>query len=315
MDEKRIEIYHGLEGEVIFDVDTGGETIWASQEQISKLFGVDRTVVGRHLRNIYNSGELEENRTSAKNAYVGMEGTRKVRREIKKYNLDAIISVGYRVNSRKATDFRIWATGVLKSYVVNGVAINDRKLENLEGALSVVRRLMTKSELGTGEASGILEVIAKYAGSFRILKEKREGQVVFQREGQVRRGISRLDFENLVENLRKQEGEGEKFGEIRGEGKEFFRFLDGLGEEGGEVAEKAVRLLYFVVKERPFLDGNRRIGALLFIFFLTVNDCHLTEAGETKVSDRALAAITLLIAESEPEEKELVIGVVKKLLE
>lgn len=315
MDEKRIEIYHGLEGEVIFDVDTGGETIWASQEQISKLFGVDRTVVGRHLRNIYNSGELEENRTCAKNAYVGMEGTRKVRREIKKYNLDAIISVGYRVNSRKATDFRIWATGVLKSYVVNGVAINDRKLENLEGALSVVRRLMTKSELGTGEASGILEVIAKYAGSFRILKEKREGQVVFQREGQVRRGISRLDFENLVENLRKQEGEGEKFGEIRGEGKEFFRFLDGLGEEGGEVAEKAVRLLYFVVKERPFLDGNRRIGALLFIFFLTVNDCHLTEAGETKVSDRALAAITLLIAESEPEEKELVIGVVKKLLE
>ena len=315
MDEKRIEIYHGLEGEVIFDVDTGGETIWASQEQISKLFGVDRTVVGRHLRNIYNSGELEENRTCAKNAYVGMEGTRKVRREIKKYNLDAIISVGYRVNSRKATDFRIWATGVLKSYVVNGVAINDRKLENLEGALSVVRRLMTKSELGTGEASGILEVIAKYAGSFRILKEKREGQVVFQREGQVRRGISRLDFENLVENLRNQEGEGEKFGEIRGEGKEFFRFLDGLGEEGGEVAEKAVRLLYFVVKERPFLDGNRRIGALLFIFFLTVNDCHLTEAGETKVSDRALAAITLLIAESEPEEKELVIGVVKKLLE
>ena len=130
MENNQIEIYQIHEGEVVFNVT--GDTLWATEEQISQLFGVDRSVINRHLRNIYREGELDESATCAKNAQVRMEGNRQVKREIRSYNLDAIISVGYRVNSRKATDFRIWATKVLKHYVVNGAAINEKRLEELD---------------------------------------------------------------------------------------------------------------------------------------------------------------------------------------
>ncbi len=317
MDESQIEIYRGIEGEVIFDVDADKGTIWATQEQISKLFGVDRTVITRHLRNIYKDGELKEEGTCAKNARVGFEGERKVVREVKSYNLDAIISVGYRVNSKKATDFRIWATGILKKYVTDGVVVDMRKFQNLDGALAVVKRLMMRSELEAGEMGGILEVISKYADSFRVVKEFDEGHISFRKAGMMRRGISELDFENLVDGLREQEGEGKNFGAFVGAKaeKEFFLNLANLEKENGKsVGEKAVELLYEIVKDRPFLDGNRRIGALLFIYFLTVNDCHLAEDGETKISDRALTAIVLLIAESREEEKDLILAVVTRLI-
>ena len=167
--EKQIEIYKVVEGEVVFDVDAQKETIWATEEQVAKLFDVDRSVINRHFKNIYREGELEEKVTCAKNAQVRNEGGRMVRREIKQYNLDAIISVGYRVNSRKATDFRIWATKVLHRYVVDGVAVNKQRLEELdvrklreiEGALGIVKRLVATSEFNESEAKGILEKIGR----------------------------------------------------------------------------------------------------------------------------------------------------------
>ena len=164
-------------GEVVFNVDESHSTIWATQEQMAQLFDVQVPAIARHLSNIYKSGELQLDATFSKMEKVQLEGSRKVKRHIKLYNLDAIISVGYRVNSKKATDFRIWATKVLRRYVLDGVAVNRprlkeldvKKLRELEGALSIVKRLVAASELSAGEAGGILEVITKYAPSFRAL--------------------------------------------------------------------------------------------------------------------------------------------------
>ncbi len=327
--EKGIEIYKVEEGEVIFDIDRDKETIWASQEEIAKLFSVDRTVVVRHLRNIYRDGELDESRTCAKNAQVQVEGNRKVLREKKLYNLDAIISVGYRVNSKKATKFRVWATSVLKRYVVDGAAVNERRLKELpeeklleiSGALSMVKRLMEKQELEEGEAKGILEVIARYGKTLTTIKEYDSGEIPMsfrlseQKVGGLRRNISIGEVRNLVDNLREQMKEKE-FGELKNE-VEFEKFLASLEDEamGKTVAEKAARLLYYIVKEKPFRAGNQEIGALVFIYFLTINDCQLSAEGETKISDRALTAIVLLISESEKAEKELMVELVARLLE
>ena len=330
-EEKRVEIYKGLTGEVVFNVDEKGETIWATQAQITEIFGVDRTVIGRHLRNIFREGELDEKQVCAKNAHTGPDGKTY---QVNMYNLDAIISVGYRVNSKKATRFRIWATKVLKQYVTDGIAVNERrlaqltekkeikKLHDVEEMMALVRRLTTRNELDAGEANGVLEVISRYAGSFRTLEEYDDGHIDLSFMGAGKRRQKELTVamcEAAVENLRTSVGGSDLFGKRRNDSFEgslnsIFQSFDGK-ELYPSVPEKAANLLYFVIKDHPFYDGNKRIGALLFILFLTLNDCHLTEKGETKISDRALTAIALLIAESEPKEKGLIVSLVCKLLE
>lgn len=329
-DEKRIEIYEGAKGEVVFDVDTTGETIWATQAQITELFGVDRTVIGRHLKNIFADGELDEARVCAKNAHTGPDGKKY---QVKMYNLDAIISVGYRVNSKKATQFRVWSTSVLKKYLMNGVAVNQRRLEamannreikklhDVENVMGIVRRLTARLELDAGEANGVLEVISKYAGSFKMLAEFDDGRIDLRFLNHTKKGreLTNEMCERAIEQLRRSVKGSELFGKKRGGGFDgslaaIFQSFDDR-ELYPSVAEKAANLLYFVIKDHPFYDGNKRIGALLFVLFLTINDYHLTRNGETKISDRALTAIALLIAESEPKEKQLIVSLVCKLLE
>lgn len=328
-EEKRIEIYQGAEGEVIFDVDTEGETIWATQEQIAQLFGVNRTVIGRHIRNIIKEGELEEKSICAKNAH--MVNNRIYEATV--YNLDAIISVGYRVNSKKATNFRIWATSVLRRFVTDGVAVNERrlltlrerkdlkKLRDVEEVMRLVRRLTERSLLDAGEANGIIEVISKYAGSFKTLEEYDEGHIDLSFMNTRKRGreLTIETCQKAVSQLRENVKGSELFGKERngsfaGSLSAIFQSFNGK-ELYPSVAEKAANLLYFIIKDHPFYDGNKRIGALLFVLFLTLNDYHLTDKGETKISDRALTAIALLIAESEPKEKGLITSLVCRLLE
>ena len=327
-DEKRVEIYQGLKGEIVFNVDAEAETIWATQAQIAELFDVDRTVIGRHVRNILRDGELEEKRACAKNAHTGPDGKTY---QVKMYNLDMIISVGYRVNSRKATDFRIWATKVLKQYVVGGIAVNEhrlqqlseKKLKNVENMMGVVRRLISRQELDAGEANGVLEVISRYAGSFQALKEYDDGFIDLSGLNEKSRRKQKLltmeMCDNVIANLRTSVDGGELFGKKRNDSFDgalstIYQSFDGK-ELYPTVAEKAANLLYFVIKDHPFYDGNKRIGSLLFIVFLTINDFHLTESGETKISDRALTALALLIAESEPSENELIVSLTRKLLD
>ncbi|MBR0465515.1 virulence protein RhuM/Fic/DOC family protein [Candidatus Saccharibacteria bacterium] len=331
--EKRIEIYKGLEGEVVFDVDAKNETIWATRAQIAQIFGVTPRNISDHLNNIYETGELQEKRTRKKNFLVRTEGKRTVRREVDLYNLDVIISVGYRVNSKKATNFRIWATSVLKKFVTDGVAVNERRLEaivqkkevkklrDVEEMMALVRRLTARNELDAGEANGVLEVISKYAGSFKTLEEYDDGHIDLSFMGKKKR-VKELTVEmcvNAVDSLRANVGGSDLFGKERSGSFEgslaaIFQSFEGKDLYPSTQA-KAANLLYFVIKDHPFYDGNKRIGSLLFILFLTLNDCHLTESGETKISDRALTAIALLIAESEPKEKELIVSLVCKLLE
>ena len=336
MEEKRIEIYEGVAGEVVFDVDTADETIWATQAQMAQVFGVDRTVIGRHIRNIFNTGELDEKVVCAENAHTTQHGAisgKTQTQKVKVYNLDMIISVGYRVNSKKATNFRIWATKILKQYLTTGVAINQRrllelknqkaikKLRNVEDMMGIVRRLTARNELDAGEANGILEVISRYAGSFRTLEEYDDGHIdlKFLNKARSERELTVEMCTRAVAQLKRSVKGGELFGKERGgtfNGSlmAIFQSFDNA-ELYPSVQEKAANLLYFIIKDHPFYDGNKRIGALLFILFLTINDCHLTAKGETKISDRALTALALLIAESEPNEKQLIVSLVCKLLE
>ena len=325
--EQGIEIYKVTKGEIVFNVDEKQETIWATQEQIAQLFDVQVPAIAKHLNNIYKSGELQMDATFSKMEKVQIEGGRKVKRNIKLYNLDAIISVGYRVNSKKATDFRIWATKVLHHYVVDGVAVNERRLKELdskklheiEGALGIVKRLVAASDLSVDEASGILEVIAKYGPSFKALEEYDKGHISFIKGKKTAKIISKDDGLKIIADLKRSIKGDELFGKPRGEAFEsslsaIFQTYDGK-DVYPSISEKAANLLYLIIKDHPFYDGNKRIGALLFVVFLTINDYHLTKNGETKISDRALTALALLIAESNPSEKGLLVALVCKLLE
>lgn len=330
-DNKQIEIYKASEGEVVFDVDLNEETIWATQAQISQLFDTGIPTINYHLKAIYSDGELDENRTAKKSFAVRQEGSRQVRREVNLYNLDAIISVGYRVNSKKATDFRIWATNVLHNYLTKGIAVNERRLKSLdskklkevEGMMGVVRRLITRQALDAGEANGILEVISRYSTSFETLKAYDDGFIdltsLNAKNPKKEKRLTPELCEEIISGLKSSIRGGDLFGKPRNDS--FKGSLESIYQSyDGEdlypsVSEKAAHLLYFVIKDHPFYDGNKRIGSLLFIMFLTMNGQNLAKNGETKISDRALTALALLIAESNPTEKDLITSLIRKLLE
>ena len=324
----KLEIYQGAEGEVFFDVDEMNQTIWAEQGKIAELFEVDRTVISRHLRNIFADEELEAEKCVKEEVEERLEGGRRIARKIKKYNLDVIISVGYRVNSKKATKFRIWASSIIKRYMTEGVAVNydlvkklpdgSEKLQNLEETLGIVRRMLTETSLSANEANGVLEVVTKYADSFATISEYLNNKIIFSVDTRARRDLSEVEIENYISDLRERLNESENFGVLaennRGETLISAR-VQNLFERSDSVARRAAKLLYFIVHEKPFLEGNQQIGALLFVVYLSVNFFQLNEQGETKLSDRALTALVLLIAESQPEEKGLMLNLICKLLD
>ena len=324
----KLEIYQGVEGEVFFDVDEMNQTIWAEQGKIAELFEVDRTVISRHLRNIFADEELEAEKCVKEEVEERLEGGRRIARKIKKYNLDVIISVGYRVNSKKATKFRIWASSIIKRYMTEGVAVNydlvkklpdgSEKLQNLEETLGIVRRMLTETSLSANEANGVLEVVTKYADSFATISEYLNNKIIFSVDTRARRDLSEVEIENYISDLRERLNESENFGVLAENNRSetlISARIQNLFERSDSVARRAAKLLYFIVHEKPFLEGNQQIGALLFVVYLSVNFFQLNEQGETKLSDRALTALVLLIAESQPEEKELMLNLICKLLD
>ncbi len=331
-ENNQIEIYKSPKGDISFNVDPSGETIWATQAQIAELFDTGLPTINYHLKSIFKSGELNPTSTIRENRIVRQEGNRQVTRKINLYNLDAIISVGYRVNSKKATDFRIWSTTVLRTYLTKGVAVNERRLKSLdskklhevEGMMGVVRRLIARQALDAGEANGILEVISKYSTSWQTLKEYDDGFIDLSglngsKSTKKQKRLTPEFCEEVIAGLKTSVDGSDLFGKPRGNA--FTASLSAIYQSyDGEdlyrtISEKAAHLLYFIIKDHPFYDGNKRIGALLFIVFLTINDQHLTRAGDTKITDRALTALALLIAESEPTEKPLITALIIKLLE
>jgi death-on-curing family protein len=324
--KNQITIYKG-KGTPEVAVKLVGDEVWLNRNQIATLFNRDVKTIGKHINNAL-SEELRDFSTVAHFATVQNEGGRKVERQIEHYNLDVILSVGYRVKSAEGVRFRIWANNILKKYVKDGAVINQprldeldlKKLRNVESMLGVIQRLIKTQELSAGEASGVLEVITKYNNSFKLLEKYDEGKIIFATTGKKPKKSLDVDTAlDMISELKSQVGNSELFGKLRGNGLDavvgaLYQSFSGR-ELYPTTAEKAANLLYLIIKDHPFYDGNKRIGAFLFIIFLTINDYHLTKDGTTKISDRALVALALLIAESNPSEKSLLIALICKLLE
>ncbi|MBC8207863.1 MAG: virulence protein RhuM/Fic/DOC family protein [Desulfobulbaceae bacterium] len=303
-----------------------GETLWLNLGQMAELFGVNKSAISKHLTNIYKSGELDREATVSKMETVQEEGGRKVRRQIDYYNLDAVISVGYRVNSSLATRFRIWATGVLKQHLTQGWTLNRQRLERnareLETALRLVRKTAQHPELSLAAGRGLIEIISRYTQTFLLLQQYDEGLLSDpkgQRGGNLP-GVdeARKNIASLKVDLIKRQEATDLFAQEREEG--LAAILGNLeqtvfGEPAyPSVEAKAAHLLYFVIKNHPFADGNKRTAAFLFVDFLHRNQRLLDESGQPVINDMGLAALTLLIAESDPKEKETMIRLIMNML-
>lgn len=320
----QIEIYRSQDGSVQLNVKLENETVWLTQSQMAELFGVDRTSIVRHIRNIYKSEELEENSTCAKNAQVRIEGQRQIVREIPYYNLDMIISVGYRINSKNATSFRRWATSVLKQYLIKGYVINQQLKLDRYNELKDVVRLMGRAigmqeKVTTDEYSGLFNVISDYVYALDTLDHYDYQSLSIQQT--TKDEPFRATYENAMEAINALK---DKFG-----GSKWFAnekddsFKSSIGQIyqtfGGEelypsVEEKAAMLLYLVVKNHSFSDGNKRIAAMLFLWFLNNNHVLYADDGHKRIADNTLVALTLMIAESRTEEKDVMVKVVVNLI-
>jgi prophage maintenance system killer protein len=308
-----------------FEVRLEKETVWLSLNQMADLFDRDKSVVSRHLNNIFKSKELDRGSTVAFVATVQNEGGRSVERRIEYFNLDVIISVGYRVNSKRGTQFRIWATNVLKKHLVDGYTINEKRLRTSEHKYQQLKQSLkllgnvVRLESISDEAKGLIEVITQYSHALDILDD-------FDHERlSVPKGTKHLKYELTYEKACKIiDAMREKFKSSPLVGKEKDKSFQGsLGAvyqtfDGQDVyptvEEKAAHLLYFVTKNHSFVDGNKRIAAALFICFLESNGLLYRKDGAHRIDNNALVALTLMIAASKPSEKEIMIKVILNLL-
>lgn len=316
-------IYDSAEARV--EVRVERDNVWLSLQQLADLFGRDRSVVSRHLRNIFVSGELERGATVAKNATAQREGEREVVREIEYYNLDAIISVGYRVNSTRATRFRQWATHVLREHLTQGYSLDRRRFERnaaeLEAALALVRKAAAGKALTSEQGAGLVEVIARYTQTFLWLQRYDEG-LLTSPTGSPGGTLPTLDeahaaIARLKTDLVARGEASDLFGRERGDA--FAAILGNLeqtvfGEPAYPTLEtRAAHLLYFIIKDHPLSDGNKRTGAFLFVDFLARNG-RLLRNGEPVLNDVGLAALALLVAESDARNKDVMIRLIENML-
>ncbi len=325
-----IVIYQTKGGNTALEVKLEKETVWLNLNQMADLFERDKSVISRHIRNIYEETELAPNSTVAKYATVQKEGERFIEREIDFYNLDVIISVGYRVKSQRGTQFRIWATQVLKDHILKGYSINEKRLQEqntrlleLQKTVSLLQRVMVGRELARDEATGLLQVITDYSYALSLLDQYDRRQLKIRHITKEMPFILTYDaarraIDKLGEQSRKKGQSVALFGLEKDQS-----FKGSLGAiyqtfEGKEVypslEEKSAHLLYFIVKNHSFIDGNKRIAAFLFIWFLDAGNILYADDGHKRIGDNALVALTLMIAESRPEDKEIVIKVIVNLI-
>ncbi|MDD3302988.1 MAG: virulence protein RhuM/Fic/DOC family protein [Candidatus Gracilibacteria bacterium] len=318
--KKEIQIFQGKSGEIQFTGDLQKQTIWGNLNQIADLFGKDKSNISRHIKNIYKTGELSQEQTVAFFATVQKEGDKLVERNIEYFNLDMILSIGYRVNSSQATKFRIWANNILKEYLIKGYTINQNRLQEkglkeLENTMNLIKKSLKSGDLSKDEALGLLDIITNYTNSWLLLQNYDEDKL--DKHGKTKKLNYKLEskeaFESILklkQNLIDKKEASQLFAQLRDTGGLESIFGNLYQTFGGKelyetTEEKAANLLYFVVKDHPFSDGNKRSGAFLFILFLAKNNILFDKTGNKKINDRALVAITLLIAESNPKDKDL----------
>ncbi|MBC7204195.1 MAG: virulence protein RhuM/Fic/DOC family protein, partial [Pusillimonas sp.] len=320
MTKQQVRIFISQDGQAQLEVALDQETVWLSQIQMSQLFGTSPENILMHLKNIFKTEELFERATTKEFLVVRQEGNRQVKRRIKHYNLDAIISVGYRVSSSRATQFRQWATQVLKDHLVKGYTLNQRRLNErgieFEQAVNLLSRTLNNQGLILQEGAAVASVISDYARSWSLLQGYDEQQLadinIKQPDMQplalneVLAAISELK-QTLI-----NKGEATKlFGQIRGNGLDsaLATIEQGFGDElfYPNVASRAAHLLYFVIKNHPLADGNKRCGSFLFLWYLRRNAALLARPVEQLINDNTLVALALLVAESLPNQKTLMI--------
>ena len=313
----RVVLYKAADGGPALDVRLDKETVWLSQRRMAELFGKDTDTVGLHIRNIFREGELKESATTEESSVVRDEGGRTVRRTVGIYNLDVIISVGYRVKSQRGTQFRIWTTRVLREHLVRGYTVNARRLKELKQAVRLIANVAERRDLTGDEAKALLRVVADYSYALEVLDDYDHQRV---RLGAVsRRKVSALSIgeaRRAVETMRGQFGGSGLFGREKDQGLEgsLAAVMQTFG--GADVypslEEKAANLP--LVKNHHFVDGNKRIGAALFLWFLENNRALYRNDGTKRIADNALVAMTLLIAESRAGEKDALVRVVVNLI-
>ena len=302
-------------GELVLDVQVSPEedTVWLTQAQMAELFNVDRTRITRHINNIYNDHELDPKSTCAENAHMGSNG--KQQYKIKFYNLDMIISVGYRVNSKQGITFRKWATSVLKDYMIKGYAVNQKRLDILHKTINLQSKMLSSSlEIDNDD---LLKVINEYTKALDLL-DNYDHQNINKPKG--KKSSYRLTYEecrDIIDSMAK-EFNTDVFGVEKEKGK-LKGIIDAVYQSAfgkdmyPSIEEKAANLLYFLIKDHPFADGCKRIGASLFITFLAKNNI-LYKDNHNTISNSTLVSLTLMIAESDPKEKETMIMLTMNLL-
>ncbi len=310
-------IYKTEDNQTEVEVKFEQDTVWLSQSQITELFRRDRTVITKHINNIFKEGELDEKSNVQKMHIANSD------RPVVFYNLDVIISVGYRVKSKRGTQFRQWATQRIKDYLVKGYVINQKRLEQLHQTIQLISAGGKTESLQLQEARGLLEIIQNYTQSFILLNqfdsnnlatEKLSRNITYEIQFDEAKGA----IATLKKQLIKKKEATELFGNEKDDG--FKSSLRSIVQTfGGQylypsIEEQAAHLLYFIIKNHSFSDGNKRIGAFLFVWFLEKNRHRFKKSGEVKINDTGLTALALLVAQSKPEEKELMIKLIIKLI-
>ena len=324
MEENKIIIYQSEDGKTQIDVRLENDTVWLTQAQMAELFQTDRTSIVRHIQNIYKIGELDRESTCAKIAQVQTEGHRYVRRTIPYFNLDMIISVGYRINSKRGVKFRQWANKILKDYLIKGYAVNDNirreqigELRQLVGILG--RTIQSQPLMPSEESQALFDVVTDYAYALDTLDNYDYERLTIEKTTQEERFHATYNNAiRAIEGLREKFGGSSLFGNEKDDS-----FKSSIGQIyqtfGGKelypsVEEKAAMLLYLVTKNHSFSDGNKRIAATLFLWFLNNNGILYREDGTKRLADNTLVALTLMIAESKTEEKDVMVKVVVNLI-
>lgn len=326
-EHNKIVFYTTKDSQISLEVKLNGDTVWLTQPQMAELFGRERTVIGKHIKNIFNEGELEPNVVCANFAHTTSHGAIKGKsqtREVVYYNLDVIISVGYRVKSLRGTQFRQWANKILKDYLIKGYAINQKiKLEHYQELKDMVRilgnTLKSQEQLTNEQSKGLLAVVTDYVYALDTLDKYDYQQLTI--EETTKGNKFQATYENAIEAIRSLKG---KFGEsnlfanekdqsFKSSISTIYQTFDGI-ELYPSIEEKAAMLLYLVTKNHSFSDGNKRIAAMLFLWFMENNGILYHSNGEKRIADNTLVALTLMIAESRTEEKDIIVKVIVNLI-
>ncbi len=322
----QIEIYKAPDSKIEINVNLENETVWLTQEQMAMLFEKGRTTITEHIKNVFKEGELDEKVVCRDFRHTTKHGAIKGKTQkatAKYYNLDVIISVGYRVKSKRGTQFRQWATQRLKDYLVRGYAINQKRLEQLQQVVSIIQQSGETKELSVTETKGLLDIITNYTQSFILLNQFDSNNLS---EVQLNENITyEIDYSNAIkaiEELKRQLVKKKEASKLFGNQKDksFAGILKSIVQTFDKkylypsIEEQAAHLLYFVIKNHPFTDGNKRIGAFLFVWFLEKNKHRFKRSGELKINDNALVALALLVAQSDPADKELMTKLIINLV-